>query len=235
MKIALLNGSPKAKNSSSEILLADLKRCLSKPPDTEIAVLQEACTARPEILEAALRHSTVPEETVKNLQTADAWVISCPLYVDGVPGHLLSCLAELEKYNQENAAGKNATEKNALSAQPGIYVYGIVNCGFYEGIQAETALEILENWCAKAGLIWGGGIGVGGGGALAMMSSPKPGTGPKAPIDKALSAMANRILRWEAQPNCYVSVAFPRFLYKMAAQMGWRQMIRANGGRAKDL
>lgn len=25
------------------------------------------------------------------------------------------------------------------------------------------------------------------------------------------------------------------FLYKMAAQMGWRQMIRADGGRAKDL
>ena len=42
-------------------------------------------------------------------------------------------------------------------------------------IQAKTALEILENWCAKTGFVWGGGIGVGGGGGLAMMAGPKPG------------------------------------------------------------
>lgn len=215
MKIALLNGSPKPKNSSSGILLADLKRCLSEQPN---------------IIEAALHHTAVSEETLSELQNADAWVISCPLYVDGIPGHLLSCLAALEKYNREKS-----NQENGTSQQRRIQVYGIVNCGFYEGIQAETALEILENWCAKADLIWGGGIGVGGGGGLAMMSSPKPGTGPKAPIDKALQAMAVKILRQEVQPNCYVSVAFPRFLYKMAAQAGWRQMFRANGGRAKDL
>lgn len=215
MKIALLNGSPKAKNSSSEILLTDLKRCLSE---------------QAEIIETSLRHTTIPEETIKDLQNADAWVISCPLYVDGVPGHLLSCLAALEQYNREKYKQENETSK-----QRSIHVYGIVNCGFYEGIQAETALEILENWCAKAGLVWSGGIGVGGGGALAMMNSPKPGTGPKAPVDKALQTMADKILQREIQPNHYVSVAFPRFLYKMAAQMGWRQLIRANGGRAKDL
>ena len=39
----------------------------------------------------------------------------------------------------------------------------------------------------------------------------------------------------ERQEDRYVSVAFPRFLYKMAGQMGWRQMIKANGGKAKDL
>lgn len=215
MKIALLNGSPKAKNSSSKILLADLKRSLLE---------------QPEIVETSLRSTTVSEKTVTELQTADVWVISCPLYVDGIPGHLLSCLAEFEKYHR-----KKYNRENGTSEQHNIHVYGIVNCGFYEGIQAETALEILENWCAKAGFIWSGGIGVGGGGALAMMNSPKPGTGPKAPVDKALQAMADKILQRKIQPNCYVSVAFPRFLYKMAAQMGWRQLIRANGGRAKDL
>lgn len=215
MKIALLNGSPKIKNSASEILLADLKYFLSGQSET---------------FEAPLHHAAVSKEMIAKLQNADAWIISCPLYVDGIPGHLLSCLAELEKYSREKYNRKNETPE-----PHSIYIYGIVNCGFYEGIQTETALEILENWCKKAGFIWGGGIGIGGGGGLAMMNSPKPGTGPKAPIDKALQAMADKILRQERQPNCYVSVAFPRFLYKMAAQMGWRQMIRANGGRAKDL
>lgn len=30
-------------------------------------------------------------------------------------------------------------------------------------------------------------------------------------------------------------LAFPRFLYKMGTQRGWRQMIKANGGKVKDL
>lgn len=217
MKIALLNGSPKYKNSSSELLLADLKRCLQKSAET--------AGREPEILETALHHETVPAEIMDKLLSADAWVISCPLYVDGLPGHLLSCLLQLE----------DALRKKEHPEARRIFIYGIVNCGFYEGIQAETALEILENFCGKTGLIWGGGIGVGGGGGLAMMNGPKPEKGPKAPIERELRAMAGRILRQQTLENRYVSVAFPRFLYKMAAQMGWRQQIRANGKRARDL
>ncbi len=220
MKIALLNGSPKYKNSSSELLLADLKRCLLKSAEAA-----ETAGREPEILETALHHETVPAEIMDKLLSADAWVISCPLYVDGLPGHLLSCLLQLE----------DALRKKEHPEARQIFIYGIVNCGFYEGIQAETALEILENFCGKTGLIWGGGIGVGGGGGLAMMNSPKPEKGPKAPIERELRAMAGRILHQQTLENRYVSVAFPRFLYKMAAQMGWRQQIRANGKRARDL
>ncbi len=68
-----------------------------------------------------------------------------------------------------------------------------------------------------------------------MMSGPKPGKGPKAPVDQELESLAEQILRCETKANRYVSVALPRFLYRLAAQMGWRQMIRANGGKAKDL
>ena len=110
-----------------------------------------------------------------------------------------------------------------------------MNCGFYEGIQAEYSLKILQNWCLKTGFIWSGGIGVGGGGGLAMMPKMEPGYGPKAPIDKALVELSNVILKKQVRENIYVSVAFPRFLYKMGAQIGWRQMIKANGGKVKDL
>ena len=94
---------------------------------------------------------------------------------------------------------------------------------FYEGIQAEFALDILQNWSAKTGLTWGGGIGIGGGGALAQMPSAENGHGPKAPIEKALRAMAGKILRREAQENNYVSIAFPR------SYIRWR--LRWAGGR----
>lgn len=205
MKIALINGSPKVKNSTSGTLLEDLKYY---------------CSGKAEIIEVGLHSATISEKVKEELNTAEAWVFAFPLYVDGIPAHLLSCLVQLEEACLQNH------ETN---------IYGIVNCGFYEGIQAEFALKILQNWTTKGGYVWGSGIGVGGGGGLAMMPKMEPGQGPKAPIDKALSILADGILKKKMQENNYVSVAFPRFLYKLGAQMGWRQMIKANGGKKKDL
>lgn len=203
MKIALINGSPKIKESASGALLEDLKGYL----------LEKA-----EIVEIALHTDSIPEETLEKIRGAEALVFSFPLYVDGIPAHLLSCLVQLEEMQMTQAR-----------------VFGIVNCGFYEGIQADLALKVLENWCVKVGGIWGSGIGVGGGGALAMMPKMEEGKGPKAPIEAELRIMSDMILSQETKENSYVSVAFPRFLYKMAAQMGWRQSIKANGGKRKDL
>ena len=68
-----------------------------------------------------------------------------------------------------------------------------------------------------------------------MMPKLESGHGPRVPIEKALAELSDSILKKEVRENNYVSVAFPRFLYKMAAQLGWRQMIRENGGKVKDL
>lgn len=209
MRIALLNGSPKVKSSASGSLLGSLKSYVLAGDST----LED-------VVEIGLHKGVLPEKALEQLENADVLVFACPLYVDGIPAHLLSCLVQLEKTHWKKEA---------------LHVYGVVNCGFYEGIQAEFALDILRNWCVKSGVTWGGGIGVGGGGGLAQMPDVKGGHGPKAPVEHALKGMAEKILKKEKQENVYVSVAFPRRLYKMAAQMGWRQMIKANGGKAADL
>ncbi|MDE7324641.1 MAG: NAD(P)H-dependent oxidoreductase [Lachnospiraceae bacterium] len=213
MKIVLINGSPKTSRSNSGTLLMDLKKYL-------VGINTTSDTDKPEIEELSFNKTVLSENVLTELQKADVLVYACPLYVDGIPAHLLSCLIQLESVNWQTRQ---------------LHVYGIVNCGFYEGIQAEPALNILQNWCTKAGLIWGGGIGVGGGGALQQMPTIENGHGPKAPVEKALFAMADTICQHRIQENSYVSVAFPRFLYKMAAQMGWRKMVKANGGKVKDL
>lgn len=205
MKIALINGSPKVNNSASGTLLEDIKGYLGE---------------KAELIEFGFHSPVISGDAIEALAQADAWVFAYPLYVDGIPGHLLSCLIQLEEARIQN---------------PQIRIYGVVNCGFYEGIQAELALQLLQNWCTKSGFLWSGGIGVGGGGGLAMMPKLQPGQGPKAPIDKALESLSEIILKKEAQDNKYVSVAFPRFLYKLGAQIGWRQMIKANGGKTRDL
>jgi len=205
MRIALINGSPKANSSASGVLLEDLKGYWG----------EEA-----EVVNFGFHSAAVSKEVIEELARTDVWVFAYPLYVNGIPGHLLSCLIQLEEACLQNRR---------------IQIYGIVNCGFYEGIQAGLALKLLQNWSIKAGFIWSGGVGVGGGGGLAMMPKLEPGYGPKAPIDKALATFSDVILQKKVQENIYVSVAFPRFLYKMGAQIGWRQMIKANGGKSKDL
>lgn len=212
MKIALINGSPKINSSASKALLSDLKKYILDNADIN--------SEKPQITEMGFHNTVVSHEFLEELKTSDVWVFAYPLYVDGIPAHLLSCLIQLEETGWQNRQ---------------IHIYGIANCGFYEGIQTEYALSVLQNWCEKAGFIWSGGIGVGGGGGLAQMPTMKNGHGPKAPVEKALALLADKLLQCKTQKNNYVSVAFPRFLYQMAAQMGWRQMIRANGGKAKDL
>ena len=147
MKIALINGSPKKKGSASQTLLKELSVYL--PEDTKSSNYQ-------------LIHPEVSKETAEALVDFDVLVFAFPLYVDGVPSHLLACLQQLEK-----AGLKRETR-----------VYCIVNSGFYEGEQNEYAVQVVRNWCARVGLIWGMGIGYGGGGALTHLQGCPPGNGP---------------------------------------------------------
>jgi hypothetical protein len=42
-------------------------------------------------------------------------------------------------------------------------VYAIANNGFIEGRQNEPLMRSLEHFCARSGLTWCGGVGIGGG------------------------------------------------------------------------
>lgn len=70
MRIALINGSPKVKGSSSGTLLEDLKNFLS---------------GKSEVAKTAMHSPAVSEEMIKELSNADAWVFAYPLYVDCIP------------------------------------------------------------------------------------------------------------------------------------------------------
>lgn len=205
MRIAMINGSPKNKDSASGELLKELQSSF-----TNGAITEEFCFNKAEIDDAALL----------KLMDCDIWVFAFPLYVDGVPSQLLSCLCQIEKTDVVN--------KN-------IMVFGIVNCGFYEGKQNSIALEILKNWCDKLGLQWGIGVGIGGGGGLAQMKSVPFGKGTKTSLGKAFCSLKDKIENKKTGDNIYISIDFPRWLYKICAEMGWMQMIKKNGGKVKDL
>jgi multimeric flavodoxin WrbA len=207
MKIALINGSPKAKESASEAVLQMLKPLLHDEN---------------EIIEYDFRKSMLNVNELEQIAECNALVFAFPLYVDGIPSHLLNCLYQMEAFFKTKPAGN-------------LTVYSLVNCGFYEGQQASIALEIMKNWCDKAKLNWGQGIGIGGGGMLKILTGVPNGQGPKKNLWIALESIASNITAAAAADNIYISPNLPRFIYKLGAEAGWRQQIKANGLKRKDL
>jgi multimeric flavodoxin WrbA len=207
MKIALINGSPKAKESASEYILKTLKTLINDEH---------------EIAEYHYRIARIENADLEQIAECDILVFAFPLYVDGIPSHLLNCLYEMETFFKTKPIKK-------------IAVYSIVNGGFYEGHQNAIALEIMKNWCEKAKLNWGQGIGIGGGGMLPMLIGIPDGKGPKKNLSIALNSIAKSISIGALADNIYISPNFPRFAYKLLAEMGWRQRSKANGLKRKDL
>ncbi len=86
---------------------------------------------------------------LEQLRDAQAVVFCLPLYVDGIPSHVLRLLEVMEKTCRE--------EKLTLK------IYCVANNGFIEGRQNEPLMQSFEHFCSRAGLTWGGGVGIGGG------------------------------------------------------------------------
>ena len=207
MKIALINGSPKAKNSASECILNTLKAQFLNGN---------------EITEYNFRTPKLSNDDLELIAECNILVFAFPLYVDGIPSQLLNCLYQMEMFFKTKPI-KNMT------------VYSLVNSGFYEGHQNAIALEIMKNWCEKANLKWGQGIGIGGGGMLSMMAGVSDGKGPQKNLFQALKAIVSTISTGASADNIFISPNFPRFAYKIGAEIGWRQQGKANGLKRNDL
>lgn len=208
MKIAFINGSPKMKDSASGCFLRELKAFL----ENESLIISEYHFCKPQLT----------AEQMKNLSECNILVFSFPLYVDGIPSHLLDCFVQLETF----LAGQK--EKK-------IKVYAMVNSGFYESRQNRLAIEMMKNWCEKSGLVWGQGVAIGAGAMLGMLKNVSMGYGPKKDLGKALKQLAGNILNCNSEENIFITANFPRAIYKFGAEMGWRQSIKANGLKPKDL
>lgn len=207
MRIALLNGSPKGKNSASQVILGFVKTVL---PDSF------------DYVSLSLKEPMVEQSILEEITSCATLIWAFPLYVDAIPSHLLPWLLELEKiYSQWDGE------------QP--RVYALINCGFYEADQNEVVLEIMRNWCAKAGLTWGQGIGIGAGGVFAGLKNIPLGKWPFKDLDKALKLFSAHVVAQASGPDLFVNPNFPRFSYKLVGEFGWRRAIKRNGLYVRDL
>ena len=132
MKAVLINCSPKKRFCASAYFLF-LQRLL----------------VRGEKVNEKLRTPADHTRILEQLRDAQAVVFGLPLYVDGVPSHVLCFMEEMEVFCRENGLKLN--------------VYCVANNGFIEGKQNEPLMQVFEHFCTRAGLVWGGGVGIGGG------------------------------------------------------------------------
>ncbi|MCL2416246.1 MAG: hypothetical protein FWD01_05455, partial [Defluviitaleaceae bacterium] len=148
----------------------------------------------------------------------DAAVIIFPLYVDGIPSHLLRQLYEAKD------------ELRGIS--PNIRIYAVANNGFYEGKQNALALNMIEHFCDAAGVKWGQGLGIGAGG---MLKASQIGVGPLKNVGVTLKTLAANINENISDDNLFTQPNFPKLLYKMGAHFHWKQAAKKNGVKRKAL
>ena len=93
----------------------------------------------------------------------------------------------------------------------------------------------MKNWCEKAGLQWEQGLGIGAGGMITALKGVEIGYGPKKNLDVELKELSNNILKKSSGEDIFITANFPRRMYKLLSEIGWRKSIKDNWLKKKDL
>lgn len=206
MKITMINGSPKQKDSASGAILSMLREYFGQ-----------------EVTEYSWNKMQAEERELQELVESDAIVIAFPLYIDSIPSHLLRCLIQVEEYTHLHQKQKETR------------VYVIVNNGFFQGKQNVPAIEVMEHWAGRCGFLFGQAIGIGGGGMINSIKSIPDGHGPKKNITLALNELGKNIMERKTGKIHVFEPNYPALAYKWQAEYGWRMMAKKNGLKRRDL
>ncbi len=202
--ILMLNGSLKNKSGNSQYFMNHLAKEIRQISDAECKMIQIRDVLKKDV-----------EIFVKELEAADAWVIGVPLYVDGLPAQVV-CLMEmlLESYKEE------------FLNKP---VYVVSNLGFYEGEQITHLFDIVENWCVRMGMVYGGGIAIGAGPMIRKLEKMSLKKGFNKAIGEGLEKLARCVVKGTATTNIYAKTSIPRWIYLKAAHSMFRNILKENG------
>lgn len=216
MRIYAINGSAKGEGSNSRAMISIVQGYLG-------------CGAEIETVSQIRQYRKSDDSVFPAMAESDVLLVSSSLYVDALPATLL---AFLERYAAYLARpGKDVRARTQR-------VFGCVNCGFFEGEQNASALEILANFSAASGLRWSGGVGIGTGEMIGSLKDVPLDASIRRPVTSALRALAVAI---DSGPdgrlgeNLFAHHGLPSFLFKLAGEAGWRKQAKQNGLKSRDL
>jgi hypothetical protein len=182
---------------------------------------------------AALQSTQNQHRMHKAVDAAELVVIAFPLYVDGLPAPLVQALELI-------ADRRRGLLPASPVAGPRIQrVAAVVQCGFPEARQNETAIAIVRQFAKEAGFEWAGGLAMGMGGAVAGKPLDKAG-GMVRNVVKALDMAAAALLEGRDIPEEAAALMgkrlMPAWLYMLAGNRGMRRSAKRHGvlGRTHD-
>lgn len=211
MNAFVLVGSPKGRNSSSFLLGAKLAEGLER----------HGAATRLELLQPALRTAEGERWLLDRIGASDIVVFAFPLYVDSLPSPLTRLL---ELVAGERAGdGRQATRLLAV----------VVQCGFPEPRQCDTAVGICRLFARRTGMRWGGALAMGMGGSLERGIEKLPRGGRN--VLRALDMASESLARGEGIPpeasDLFAAPFLPRWMYTLFGNLGWRILLRRNRAR----
>ena len=213
----LLLGSPRpASKSNSESLGTYLMEQLAgRGIACETLSVHEALSPRDE-----QQGQTGLARLLDATEHADLIVLATPLYVDSLPAPVIRAM--------ELVRDRLDTSDRAVAS----HFFAIVSCGFPETIHTETAVAICRRFAKEVGYLWMGGVGLGGGEAIAGRPLPEAG-GLVRNVRKALGVAADALAEGGAVPATALKLMhkplMPASIYARFGNAGWKKRARRKG------
>lgn len=207
-RVIIVNGSPRTSESATSAFLAQL---------AERKMSAEGIEVKQVTVRKSLKGDL--QSDFEAMRRADGLLFIFPLYFFCLPGMLMRFLQDYAAYHTQHTDG------------PGQRVYTIVNCGFPEPAINTEAVRVMASFSHHIGAAFGFGVCIGGGG---MLEGAKDAPFMK-PVFAGLEDAFSHMIQGEAGENVLLAPKFPRSLYFLGGNMGWRQMARKNGLKPKDL
>jgi multimeric flavodoxin WrbA len=217
----LIAGSPKTSSPSTSMILGSylLERLGGYGWETESLTLR-ASLGRPEG-ETAL---------VASVDRAGLILLVFPLYADCLPYLATKALAVI---GSQRHTAKDGSSKRLVA---------IVNSGFPEVHQNAVALAICQEFAAQSGILWGGGLALGGGGMIgdqALDDAKRSGPPVKhviqaldltaAALSEGLPVPAEAARLMAKSPVPFIPSALWRRIYMHFGSKGFEQEAKRNG------
>jgi len=199
-RVVLLVGSPKGLEGSNS---ARLGRVVTD--DLEAAGWR--CT--PFHLHKLAADDETAAEACRVLDEANLVVLAMPLYVDGLPAPVIRALHRLVSHR---------ADADAASVPR---FFSIINCGFVEPWQNETAQNMLQQFCDRARLEWVGGLSLGAAG--------QPNRSVRRAFSLIVEALRDEVLIPEEVYKLTKYRVMPARLYVLGGNAMWRRLAKKNG------
>jgi len=212
--VLLLVGSPKSSSSTSNSL-----------GDYLISRLEQlSLTVGKEYIYKLVRKEEGQKKLLTKVEEASMIILAFPLYVDCLPAGVIKALELIADHRKS----KKDRKKQGFAI--------IINCGFPEAQQNNTAIAICKIFAREVGFEWKGALSLGMGGAIGGRSLEERGGMVRNVIkglDLASQALAEGKNIPEEATELFGKKFIPISLYTKGGNMGWNREAKKYGVRKK--